>query len=184
MALKKRGRIYHMIFQIDGVIVRESTRTADKREAERIEAKRKGELFSEVIIKGRKPIKCEKALELFRRSRRGMASEESLEVKTRPFQGFAGRDIHDIKPNEVIEALREVQQSTTCVTKNGVVRKKGNSLNTANVSVTGPGDSTKGKLLCGACPVRLRTNEKAPNEGRLRSQPGEAPSVSGWPRCS
>jgi hypothetical protein len=50
----KRGRIYNLAFQIDGVVVRESTRTADKRDAERIYAKRKGELFSEVVIIKRK----------------------------------------------------------------------------------------------------------------------------------
>jgi integrase len=56
MTLKKRegSDKWYMFFQIDGVIVRESTKTADKRLAEQIYAKRKGELFSEVVVRGRK----------------------------------------------------------------------------------------------------------------------------------
>jgi len=137
MTLKKRAGSdnYYMSFQIDGVIVRESTKTADKRLAEQIYAKRKGELFSEVVVKGRKPIKVEKALALFRKSRIGTAGAESLQVKTRVFETFAGRNLHEIKAHEVLEAVKELQLAPTITTKNGVVRKKGNSINTANVSI-------------------------------------------------
>lgn len=124
-----------MIFQLDGVIVRESTKTTDKRLAEQIYAKRKGEVFSEVIVIGRKPIKFEKAIELFRKSRTGSAGEDSLEVKTHVFAKFTGRYLHDIKGHEVLEAVKELQLKNFVTTKTGVVRKKGNSLNTANVSV-------------------------------------------------
>ncbi len=137
MALKKRAGsdYWQMVFQIDGVVVRESTKTADKRLAEQIYAKRKGELFSEVVVRGRKPIKVEKALTLFRKSRVGTAGAESLEVKTRVFEKFAGRNLHEIKGHEVLEAVKELQLSSTITTKTGVVRKKGNSVNTANVSI-------------------------------------------------
>ena len=56
MPLVKRPRspFWYMSFMIDGVDVRESTKTTDKRLAEKMYAKRKGEVFSEVVVKGRK----------------------------------------------------------------------------------------------------------------------------------
>lgn len=143
MTLKKRGNVYHMIFQIDGVIVRESTKTADKRLAEQIHAKRKGELFSEVVVKGRKPIKCEAAIAAFLKSRRGTAGWASAEVKLRPFSCFSGRNLHDIKAHDVQEVIRKNQEATTIKTKDGVVRKKGNSANTRSQSRRGSACSSR-----------------------------------------
>jgi hypothetical protein len=68
--------------------VRESTKTADKRLAKQIYSKRKGELFSEVVVKCRKSIKVERAIALFRKARTGTVGEDSLEVKMRVFAKF------------------------------------------------------------------------------------------------
>jgi len=118
-----------------GLMCGKATKTTDKRLAEQMYAKRKGEVFSEVVVKGRKPIKCEKAIEAFLKSRRGTAGWASAEVKLRPFRCFTGRNLHDIKAHEVQEVIRNNQEAATITTSNGIVRKKGNSANTANVSI-------------------------------------------------
>ena len=69
MALILRGKTYHARFMLNGVLVAKSTKCTNKREAEKIEAKWKGEMFTEVVVKQRKPIYVEKAIAAFIKER-------------------------------------------------------------------------------------------------------------------
>jgi len=75
-----------MRFTIKGQTVAESTHTSNRREAERILAKRKTELVTEVVLAGKKPIKLHAALDAFAKSRAHMKSGQNCEIHIRHFK--------------------------------------------------------------------------------------------------
>lgn len=122
MALLKRGKIWHVRAQIGGVLIAKSTKTANKRIAEQIEAKWISEVHAEVVVANRRPITVEKAIAAYLESRRGMKGWESCGIKMRLFRPFDKRMIHEVKAVEVTElALKAVDS--------------GYSINTINVSL-------------------------------------------------
>ncbi|MDM0042172.1 site-specific integrase [Variovorax sp. J22R193] len=123
MALLKRGKIYHVRAQVGGVMIAKSTKTANKRLAEQIEAKWISEVHAEVIVAGRKPITVEKAIEVFLASRRGTPGWESAGIKLRAFEPFYKGMLHEADA----EAVR-----AHCIS---LVEDEDYSVNTINVSI-------------------------------------------------
>ena len=121
MALIKRGNIWHVRVQVAGVMIAKSTKTANKRLAEQLEAKWINQIHSEVVVAGRRPVTVEKAIGAFLESRRGTAGYGSAEVKLRVFVALHDRMLHAIKADEV-RALAL-----------NLVENEGYSINTINV---------------------------------------------------
>jgi len=106
-----------MRFTIKGQLVAESTHTSNRREAERILAKRKSELVEQVVLAGKKPIKLHDALQKFVDSRSHTKSAYSVKKALRFFERIENKfldkvsneDIHDL-----IQAMRteEYAEST------------------------------------------------------------------------
>lgn len=123
MALIKRGNIWHVRVQVAGVMIAKSTKTANKRLAEQLEAKWINQIHSEVVVAGRRPVTLEKAIAAFLESRRGTAGYSSAEVKLRVFMPLHDRMLHEIKADE----LRALALN--------LVENEGYSINTINVSL-------------------------------------------------
>lgn len=123
MALIKRGKIWHVRVQVAGVMIAKSTKTANKRLAEQLEAKWINQIHSEVVVAGRKPVTAGKAIASFLESRRGTAGYSSAEIKLRVFEPLGDRMLHEIKADE----LRSLALS--------LVERDGYSVNTVNVSL-------------------------------------------------
>ena len=123
MALLKRGKIYHVRAQVGGVMIAKSTKTANKRVAEQLEAKWISEVHTEVVVRNRRPITVQKAIEKFLEQRRGQAGCSSAEIKFRAFQPFYSQLLHEVKATEL--------------TKHAIslVEDEEYSVNTINVSV-------------------------------------------------
>lgn len=123
MALIKRGKIWHVRTQVGGVMIAKSTKTANKRIAEQLEAKWISEVHAEVVVAGRKPITVEKAIAVFLDSRRGTAGYGSAEIKMRMYRPFHKDLIHEVRASDLqAEALRLVEDEDY-------------SVNTINVSL-------------------------------------------------
>jgi len=84
--LSLRGTTWHMRFRVKGQLVQESTHTSNRRDAERIMAKRRSDLVQEVVLAGKKPIKLHAALDTFIESRSHMPSHQSCEIHLRYFR--------------------------------------------------------------------------------------------------
>ncbi len=123
MALIKRGKIWHVRIQVAGVMIAKSTKTANKRLAEQLEAKWINQIHSEVVVAGRKPVKVEKAIAVFLESRRGTAGYSSAEIKLRAFVPLHDRMLHEVDADE----LRALALN--------LVEHDGYSINTVNVSL-------------------------------------------------
>jgi integrase len=123
MALLKRGKIYHVRAQVGGVMIAKSTKTANKRVAEQLEAKWISEVHTEVVVRDRKPITVEKAISAYLESRRGTVGFESCEIKMRAWGKFAKQMLHDVKGKDL---------STHAL---DLVEDENYSVNTINVSI-------------------------------------------------
>ena len=109
---------------VNGVLVAKSTKCTNKREAERVEAKWKGEVFTEVVLKQRKPITVEKAIAAFQKVRVGTIGHESCEIKMRPWvAAFKDRMLHEVSGEGVLTEARRL------------INEDEYSVNTINVSI-------------------------------------------------
>lgn len=161
MPLIKRGRIWHVRTQVAGVTIAKSTKTANRRVAEQLEAKWIAEVHSEVVVAGRKPLTTEKAIAAFLESRRGTAGYESAAVKLRIFKPFHSMTIHEVSPREVQrEACRLVEEDDYSVNTINVSLVYWNAMqNFLSSAGYTPGKKVK-KMKGGSNRVRFLTDQE------------------------
>lgn len=110
MALIQRNGIWHVRKMVNGVMLAKSTKTANKRQAEQIEAQLVAELVQDVVVSGQTAISLKKIMELYLAER---ASYPSLDIATRVFSKFKVikeknfKEITTKHIDDVINDLRE-----------------------------------------------------------------------------
>jgi integrase len=105
--LIKRGKIWHMRFTVDGHTVAASTRTSNRREAERIKEARRTELVNQVVLGQLKLIKLHDAIELFQRSRKGMPSHANAVIQTEPFKALPNTFLDRVSIAQAMDVIQD-----------------------------------------------------------------------------
>jgi len=118
-----RGDFWHMRFTIKGQTVAESTHTSNRRDAERILAKRRTELVNEVVLAGKKPIKLHDGIDAFVKSRSHLPSAQGCENHIRYFKAA---------PNHYLDRITDDELEAVILAK----RKEGYAESTLKVSVS------------------------------------------------
>ena len=104
-----RGDTWHMRFQVKGVLVAESTHTSNRRDADRILAKRKAELVENLVLAGVRPINLHKAIDAFLKTREGTAGHKNAKMHLDRFRAVADKQLNRVAPHElnsVVEAMK------------------------------------------------------------------------------
>lgn len=98
-----RGDTWHMRFSVKGVAVAETTRTGNRREAERILAARRAELVQQLVLGKLKPIKLHDAIDEYQRSRLHLPSYKNCKMHL---------DLFRVLPNHTFDKITDHEIST------------------------------------------------------------------------
>ncbi len=96
-----RNEIWHMRFTVKGVLVAETTHTANRREAEQILAKRKAELIRDVVLDDKRMVSFHTAIALFIKSRGTASAKNNAEYNLRQFREIADKAIKQVEKHEI-----------------------------------------------------------------------------------
>jgi len=100
-----RNEIWHIRTQIKGVTIAESTHTGNRREAERILAKKRTELLEQVVLGGKKPIKLHAAIDLFVKSRSHLPSAAGCKTHIAYFKSIPNHNLDKVTDLELAECI-------------------------------------------------------------------------------
>ncbi len=109
MALEERKGIWYWRKTINGVAFGKSTKTGDKREAEKIAAIWEAEAVREVVLKGTKPVNLHAVIRSFLAARQGTGGHANAVVHTKHFLAIPDKRFGDVTLDEaqtVIEKRR------------------------------------------------------------------------------
>lgn len=108
MSVFLRGNTWYMKFAVNGIAVYESTHTSTRRDAERIEAKRRAELVNQVVLAGEVPVKLHRALNEFLNSRSNYASHKNCVNRLAPYFEITDKDLHKVTDAELINVTESM----------------------------------------------------------------------------
>jgi len=104
-----RGDTWHMRFQVKGVLIAESTHTSNRRDAERILAKRKAELIENLVLAGVRPIHLHKAIDEFLKTREGTAGHKNAKMHFDRFKKIPDKQLNRVAAHElnsIVEGMK------------------------------------------------------------------------------
>ena len=104
-----RNKIWHLRFMMKGVMIAESTHTANLREAEMILARRKSELIQDVILDDKRISKFHAAIDAFVNSRHTESSKKYATYSMSKFRVIADNDLKKIERHSVLKVVADLK---------------------------------------------------------------------------